>query len=96
MPTKVIEYMAHGVPVITTPTPPAQALVRRASCGVVVPFDRAATDACRAVLHLSQDVETRQAMGHAGRQVALAEFDWRLDGPRFVAILEGWAAVRER
>src|SRR5262249_62020460 len=38
MPTKVVEYMARGVPVITTPLPLAVALVESADCGFVVPF----------------------------------------------------------
>ncbi|GLW96042.1 glycosyltransferase [Microtetraspora sp. NBRC 16547] len=37
-PTKVIDYMAHGLPVITTPQPGAVALVTEAGCGTVVPF----------------------------------------------------------
>ena len=41
MPTKVIEYMAHGLPVITTPLPLAADLVERSGCGIVVPFDDA-------------------------------------------------------
>src|SRR5207302_1515310 len=38
LPTKVVEYMARGVPVVTTPTPPAAELVDKYQCGVVVPF----------------------------------------------------------
>ncbi|MFD0395345.1 glycosyltransferase [Streptomyces nogalater] len=37
-PTKVVEYMAHGVPVVTTPTPLAAELVERHGCGLVVPY----------------------------------------------------------
>src|SRR5436305_12293754 len=38
MPTKVVEYMARGVPVVTTPLPAAAALARGDACGFVVPF----------------------------------------------------------
>ncbi len=38
MPTKVAEYMARGVPVVTTPLPLAVDLVQRHECGFVVPF----------------------------------------------------------
>jgi glycosyltransferase involved in cell wall biosynthesis len=38
MPTKVAEYMARAVPVITTPLPLAAGLVERHQCGFVVPF----------------------------------------------------------
>jgi len=36
MPTKVAEYMAHGVPVVTTPLPLAVELVSAADGGFVV------------------------------------------------------------
>ena len=38
MPTKIVEYMAHGIPVITTPSPRAVELVERYDSGVVVPW----------------------------------------------------------
>ena len=38
MPTKVVEYMARGVPVVTTPLPAAAELARGHECGFVVPF----------------------------------------------------------
>ena len=38
MPTKVVEYMARGVPVVTTPLPIAAELASGHECGFVVPF----------------------------------------------------------
>ena len=63
-PTKVIEYLAHGVPVVTTPLPLARRLVEEVGAGVVVPFgDVAAT--LDAVLALDADPDTRRADGPA-------------------------------
>lgn len=91
MPTKVIEYMAHGLPVVTTPNPPAADLVTRHGCGTVVPWDdpKAAADA---VLQLRNDEAMRVEYGRRGHEAALAEHDWRASGRRFVAQLEEWAA----
>jgi glycosyltransferase involved in cell wall biosynthesis len=89
-PTKVIEYMSHGVPVVTTPTPPARALVDDAGCGVVVPFEDPAA-AADAVLLLARDAGRRRALGSAGHEAALRDHDWRRDGDRFVAQLRDWA-----
>lgn len=88
-PTKVIEYMAHGVPVVTTPTPPSRALVEGAQCGIVVPFGDGEA-AAAAVRSLLDDPVERQAMADRGREAALREHDWRRDGVEFVSILEGW------
>jgi glycosyltransferase involved in cell wall biosynthesis len=58
MPTKVLEYMAHGIPVISTPLPAAVSLVQIHKCGIVVPFDDPASTAA-AVLELRADAERR-------------------------------------
>ena len=90
-PTKVIEYMAHAVPVVSTPTPPAVALVEGAECGYVVPFEDAAA-AADAVRRLYDDPAARQAMASRGRAAALRDHDWRRDGAEFVRVLEEWVA----
>ena len=89
-PTKVLEYMAQGVPVVTTPTPPAEALVEEHGCGVVVPFADAAA-AAAAVVSLHEDPAGRHALGAAGHEAALRDHDWNADGARFVAQLRAWA-----
>ena len=58
LPTKVIEYMARGLPVITTPLPMAASIVGRAECGLVVPFGDVEA-AAQAVLRLRDDPERR-------------------------------------
>jgi glycosyltransferase involved in cell wall biosynthesis len=87
LPTKVIEYMAYGVPVITTPLPLAADLVRRANCGEVVPFGDS-TAVVREVLALRANRDLRVALGAAGHQLAAEEFDWAALAGGFVAELE--------
>ena len=89
-PTKVMEYMAHGVPVISTPTPPARDLVESADCGIVVPFGdaKAATEAVRTML---ADPALRFRLAANGRVAALRDHDWRVAGPEFVRVLEEWS-----
>lgn len=94
-PTKVIEYMARGVPVVTTPNPPARALVEDNGSGVVVPFDDGEA-AAQAVLALHADPARRQALGAAGHAAALRHHDWNTDGARFVAQLETWVEQASR
>jgi len=90
MPTKVVEYMARGVPVITTPLPLAVELVRGAECGFVVPFGDAAA-ACEAVLTLDRDPDLRLKMGLRGHDSAQRSLGWPADARAFVAQLEAWA-----
>ena len=92
MPTKVAEYMARGVPIITTPLPLAVELVKRHDCGFVVPFGAPAA-AAEAVLALQRDPELREAMGLRGHQGASEYLRWPEDAKAFVAQLERWAGT---
>jgi glycosyltransferase involved in cell wall biosynthesis len=93
MPTKVVEYMARGLPVITTPNPIAAEIVTQGGCGLVVPFqDPEATAA--AVRRLRDDPALRLDMGKRGHEAARAKFHWPEQARLFVAQLEDWASAR--
>lgn len=89
-PTKIIEYMSRGIPVVTTPTPPAQQLVDDSDAGFVVDFQDA-VGVAEALVRLRNDAELRTRFGANGHAVALRDHDWNRDGAAFVRILEGWA-----
>ncbi|MEV4254824.1 glycosyltransferase family 4 protein [Spirillospora sp. NPDC049652] len=91
MPTKVVEYMARGIPVITTPNPPAVGIVEPSGCGEVVPFADPAA-AAAAIRRLRADAERRAAMAERGHATARARFHWPLQAVPFVRQLELWAA----
>src|SRR5690625_2977678 len=93
MPTKVLEYMAHGVPVVTTPLPLAEEVVTAAGSGVVVPF----TDpdaAAQQILALREDAARAAALGAAGHLAARERYDWATVSGDFVAELTRVAGVR--
>jgi glycosyltransferase involved in cell wall biosynthesis len=92
MPTKVAEYMARAVPVVTTPLPLAVELVQAADAGFVVPFNapRAAADA---VLKLDADPGLRAKTGVRAHDYALRQLAWAPHAAAFVAQLESWAAT---
>ncbi|NUR85111.1 MAG: glycosyltransferase family 4 protein, partial [Nonomuraea sp.] len=81
-PTKVLDYMGRGLPVITTPQ--SAGLVERVGCGVAVPLD---VEAVRhAVLDLKEDAERRAAMGARGHAEARLRHHWPDHAPAFVAL----------
>ncbi|MBC6458776.1 glycosyltransferase, partial [Actinomadura sp. HBU206391] len=90
LPTKVVEYMAHGVPVVTTPVPPAAAIVAEAGCGLVVPYEDPAA-AVAAVLRLRDDPVLRARLAGRGHEAALRRFHWPHHGSVFVTRLMEWA-----
>ncbi|MGD0704136.1 MAG: glycosyltransferase family 4 protein [Trebonia sp.] len=90
MPTKVAEYMARGVPVVTTPLPLAVELVEAADGGFVVPFNDPRA-ACEAILKLDADPDLRVKMGLRAHEYALRNLAWAPHAAAFVARLEAWA-----
>lgn len=91
MPTKVVEYLAHGVPAITTPLPLAVDLIERSGGGVVVPFDD--PDAVTAaILAWRRNPADAAAVGARGHSYAREHVDWGEQSPQFVAALEDIAA----
>lgn len=88
-PTKAVEYMAHGVPVVTTPTPLAADLIERYGCGLVVPYEDPAT-AAQAVRHLRADRQLRRRAAVRGWEAALSDLNWADRATEFVMCLESW------
>lgn len=93
-PTKVYEYLARGVPVVTTPLPLPGALVADHDVGVVVPFGDAAA-AAGAIRSWAADPRRREDLGRRAHELARQRFDWGREGPRFVATLRDRAASSE-
>ncbi|MGK5555311.1 glycosyltransferase family 4 protein [Actinomadura kijaniata] len=93
VPTKIIEYMAHGVPVVSTPLPAAASILDRDGSGLLVPFDDPRA-AAAAVLRLRDDPRLRLALAANGHRAARMRYHWPDQGKRFVAQLEEWASAR--
>ncbi|MGC5013344.1 glycosyltransferase [Streptosporangium sp. DT93] len=90
LPSKVVDYMSRGIPVITTPLPATSALVGRTGCGVVVPFGDAGA-AVAAVLALRDDPAGTTEMGVRGHAEALAHHNWPDRAGQYIGMLEEWA-----
>lgn len=94
-PTKVIEYMSRGIPVITTPVPGARELVEKYDAGLVVPFSRPDLVAA-AVRTLQDDADLRRRLGGNGHAAAQEHLHWTEDAARFVRLLEDWSCGSQR
>ncbi|MDN7121067.1 glycosyltransferase [Nocardioides sp. ChNu-153] len=88
LPTKNMEYLAHGVPVVATPLPEVEAFLAASGGGVVVPFGAAPTDA---VLALADDRERARAMAERGHAYVAAHHNWDRDRAVLVEHLARWA-----
>ena len=89
MPTKILDYMGRGLPVVTTPQ--GAGPVEAAGCGMVVPLDLDAV--LNAVLDLKEDPELRVRLGKNGHAQARLRHHWPDHAPAFVRQAESWAAT---
>lgn len=94
-PTKIVEYMAHGLPVVSTPNPASAELIMRHRCGTIVPFgDIDAAEA--AVRELQSNPAERRRMAEAGRAAVIAHYSWDADADLFIHSLEKLAHATAR
>jgi glycosyltransferase involved in cell wall biosynthesis len=70
VPTKLVEAMAMGRPVVASDLPRMAAIVRSTGCGIVVPADDPHAHAA-AIRRLLEDPELSRARGAAGRRAFL-------------------------
>jgi glycosyltransferase involved in cell wall biosynthesis len=93
VPIAVLEGMAAGLPVVTTPVGGVQDIFADGVNGLLVlPGDPAAL--AQAISSLLDDADLRLAMGEANRCKALAEFDLPIYVEKLVALYREAACVR--
>jgi glycosyltransferase involved in cell wall biosynthesis len=91
MPTKLVEYLSRGVPVISTRLGVAESLVQDAG-GVLV--DVGDVDAAEAAIRsLIDDPELRRRLAREGHDHVAVHQNWSVDGPEFVRVLESMAVT---
>jgi glycosyltransferase involved in cell wall biosynthesis len=83
LPTKIVEYLAHGVPAVATPLPVAREVVEASGGGLLVPFEDVEAVAA-AVDLLATDEVARRRLGDAGRAYVAAAHSWDAAAPAFV------------
>lgn len=88
LPTKNMEYLAHGVPVIATPLPEVERFIAASGGGVVVPFGEVPLEE---VLALAGDRDGARAMAQRGHAYVTEHHNWDRDRDVFVDALRRWA-----
>ncbi len=90
MPTKVFEYFAHALPVISTPLPLAVGAISEASAGTVVEFGDVG-GVVESINAYADDPERQVSEGRRGHRWVQENHDWTRDGADFERILRSWA-----
>jgi glycosyltransferase involved in cell wall biosynthesis len=92
LPTKVVEYLAAGLPVVTTPLPAAARLVEEADAGVVAGFGDV-DEVAAALRRWRDDPEARAAMGRRGRELVARDWTWDAEQTVFLDALRAAAGA---
>jgi glycosyltransferase involved in cell wall biosynthesis len=88
LPTKLAEYGAHGVPIITTPNPSSVDFVEHSGAGVVVPFANVEAVA-EVISRLIEHPEEAATLAAAGRETASTLFNWAIASETFRSAVAG-------
>jgi len=87
VPTKLFEYMAYGLPVVSSDLASTRPFVRDGENGyLVAPAEPQAH--AEAILHLLRDPEAARSMGLRGQSLVQAEWNWDEMGRRMVRFYE--------
>ncbi len=87
-PHKIGEYLASGVPLITTPVGEVNAFLRHEeNAFIAAAYDVAAYG--RMIRHALAAGDKAKAVGLAGRETARQHFDYRLYGPKLLEFIVG-------
>jgi glycosyltransferase involved in cell wall biosynthesis len=84
LPNIVLETMASGTPLVTTPAGGIGSVVEHGRTGLVVP-ERDASALAESILVLARDPALRVRLGEAARAAVMARFGWEFVAGRFEA-----------
>ncbi|MEK6441745.1 glycosyltransferase family 4 protein [Pseudonocardia sp. T1-2H] len=85
LPTKLLEYMSVGIPVVAADYPQCRRIVESAGCGVVVdPTDPRAIG--EAVGRLAARPDLAAEMGRRGRAAVAERYSWEAEEKRLLAV----------
>ncbi|QRR02689.1 glycosyltransferase [Dyadobacter sandarakinus] len=85
--TKMFEYMAMGIPVVTSDFPLYRNVVERSECGFCIfPYDADAL--AEKLLELIRDPEKRALMGRNGRKAVEENYNWKAEQQTLLSFYE--------
>jgi glycosyltransferase involved in cell wall biosynthesis len=87
IPTKLFEYMAYGLPVVSSDLASTRPFVRNGENGFLVTADDPAAHA-QAILRLLREPEVATAMGRRGQEMVRARYNWDEMEKRLLALYE--------
>lgn len=91
LPTKVLEYMTAGIPVVATDVPANRNIIENADCGLLVAPDDPKQYA-EAIIDLLSTQNKAKRLGDHGRRAVLTKYNWRLEEEKLLSM---YANIRD-
>lgn len=86
-PLKIYEYMACGVPVVSSDLPLTRECLAGYNCGILVrPDDE--TEFARAIMSLLGDTKKAKQMGEAGKRLVEERYNWSLEREKLLRLYQ--------
>jgi glycosyltransferase involved in cell wall biosynthesis len=88
LPVKMFEYMAAGIPVISSNFPLWRSIVDDNDCGLCV-NPKNSNEIAAAIDYLVTNPEIAQHLGENGRRAVLEKYNWQLEAVKLIKFYEG-------
>ncbi len=86
-PTKLLEYMAAGLPVIASNFPLWKEIIEGNNCGLTVnPLNP--REIAKAVEYLLEQSDEARKMGENGRKAVVEKYNWETESRKLIAVYE--------
>jgi len=86
-PTKLLEYMAAGLPVVASDFPFYRQVIESSGCGLLVDPLKP-EEIAKALLWLLENESEAELMGQRGRNAILERYNWEIESRRLVSIYD--------
>lgn len=87
LPIKMFEYMAAGIPVLTSDFPYWKEIVESNDCGVTV-NPKNADDISRAINSMMNNTQRMNEMGANGRRAVMGKYNWEKESLKLIELYE--------
>ncbi|MBU7032709.1 MAG: glycosyltransferase family 4 protein [Theionarchaea archaeon] len=77
-PTKLFEYMAHGIPVIASDLPEIRKIIQQTGCGILVNPERV-KEITEAIFYLLNNPKIASKMGKKGKKAFKTQYNWEIE-----------------
>jgi len=85
LPVKLFEYMAAGIPVISSNFPLWKEVIKKYNCGICIDATNP-KEIANAIIYLYRNPKIRRLMGQNGRKAVLEEYNWEKESKKLLDV----------